>query len=275
MAIDFSKESSMKFRLRQFITLLRTINLGALYFWKDAEKFKNYLRQLNKIFLSWTSAPIRPMELSELLGKDFCSNVFIPLGNIKPGSTPLADLVALAALAIKKRPINIFEIGTFEGLTSVVFVKNLEPKINVFTLDLPLQKEVPRTRRSFKAQSVAGPYQSGYLIDAMGCSRQIKRLFGDSALFDFKAYENSIDLFFIDGAHTADYVARDSLNAFQAIVPDGWIIWHDCFIPEVSKILREIARHHPILHIRETNLVLSTQKPNKSFPWNRLEKKII
>lgn len=260
--------------LSRLFFLLRNINLATLYFSGDLKKLKNFLRKINTIFLSYSCSPIHPIELSELLGHNFYSDVFVPIGHIKPGSTPLVDLTALAVLTKKKSPKQIFEIGTFEGLTSIVFARNASPEAKVFTLDLPPREAVSRTRRSYKAQSINIPYESGHLIDVMGCCHQVKKLIGDSALFDFEPYNKSIDLFFIDGAHSIEYVARDSLNAFKSIVADGWVIWHDCFVPQVFRVIRQIAKYHQIYYICDTNLAVTLQKPDDTFPWKILESEI-
>lgn len=256
------------------MTFFKTFHLGALRFLRDPSKFIQYLRDVNTVNFSYALPPVKALTLSELLGEDFHADVDIPFGHVKRGSCPLADLVCLAALAKKKCPKKVFEIGTFEGLTSVVFAKNSDSAVKVFSLDLPPEKDVPRTHRSFQAQSIKESYHSGVLIDLLGCGQQVERLYGDSALFDFRDYESSIDLFFIDGAHTAEYVARDSLTAFRAVSANGWILWHDCFVPDIVKILRRIAKYHPVFHVTGTNLALSLQKPAASFPADLLEFKI-
>ena len=264
----------MKLYLHRLMTFFKTFHLGSLRFLLNPSRFIRYLRRVNTVHFSYSRSPIRTLPLSEILGVDFRAQVDLPFGHIKSGSSPLEDLACLAALAKKKSPKKVFEIGTFEGLTSVVFAKNSDPGVQILSLDLPSEKDVPRTRRSFKAQSIKGSYQSGYLIDVFGSSHQVERLYGDSALFDFKEYENSIDFFFVDGSHTEEYVARDSLSAFKSITSDGWILWHDCFIPDVFKVLKRIAKHHPLFHVGGTNLALSLQKPDSSFPLEILEFKI-
>ena len=264
----------MKLFLHRLLTFFKTFHLDSLRFLSDRSKFIQYLRDVNTINFSYALSPIRALTLSELLGEEFRACVDIPFGYVKHGSCTLADLACLAAIAKKKRSKRVFEIGTFEGLTSVVFAKNSDAAVRVYSLDLALEKDVPRTRRSFQAQSIKESYRSGYLIDVLGCGHQVERLYGDSALFDFRKYEDSIDLFFIDGAHTAEYVARDSLTAFRAVSANGWILWHDCFVPDIVKILRRIAKYHPVFHVTGTNLALSLQKPAASFPADLLEFKI-
>jgi hypothetical protein len=237
---------------------LATANLRSLRFSSDPVLLRDYLRDLETVYQSYTYAPLEPLELPELLGKDFNRPLFLPLGHIRPGSTPLSDLAAIAALTQKKRPKQIFEIGTFEGLSSAVFIKNASPDALLNTLDLPPDHgEIPRTERSYEAHSISVPYVSGHLIDAFGIRGQVQVHWADSAVFDFQPYRDTIDLFFVDGAHTEDYVASDSSRAFQCQVSDGWILWHDCFTPQVMKVLKQIAQTKKIYHIRGTNLALA------------------
>jgi hypothetical protein len=100
------------------------------------------------------------------------------------------------------------------------------------------------------------------LIDRFGVRPQTDTLFGDSAVYDFQQYRNRIDLFFVDGAHTEDYVASDTYHAFESLTPDGWVIWHDCLVPQVLKVLKKVARLVNVLHISGTNLALAIGKPN-------------
>jgi hypothetical protein len=240
---------------------LTTANLRSLRFSLDPVLLRNYLRDLEAVYQSYTYAPLESVELPELLSKDFNQPLFLPVGSIRPGSTPLCDLAAIAALTQKKCPRRIFEIGTFEGLTTVVFIKNADPKALIDTLDLPPDRsDISRTERSYEAHSISGPYVSGCLIDRFGIRGQVHVHWGDSAIFDFAPYGHTIDLFFVDGAHTADYVTSDSARAFECLASDGWILWHDCFTPQVMKVLKEIAHTRRIYQIRGTNLALAMDK---------------
>jgi predicted O-methyltransferase YrrM len=155
----------------------------------------------------------------------------------------------------------VFEIGTFEGLTAAVFARNA-PDAQVYSLDLPQRGDegLSRTRRSFAATSIAVTYDSGRLLPIFGCADRVELVRGDSAILDFAPY-HPIDLFFVDGAHTTDYVARDTLSAIDVAAPEGWIVWHDALVPDVLRVLRAVATVHPVLWIRETNLAVCTSPP--------------
>jgi len=251
----------MKTNINQLWRGLRSINLASLALLRQPKVFVDFLRQCNKLFASYTLKPIETIEVQSLINTE-CSELYLPIHWIKPGSTPFYDLVILASLCRMNKPLNIFEIGTFEGLSAVVFALNSLPDTRVYTLDLPSERtDIRRTERSFSANSI-------------GCANQVTRLLGDSALFDFSPYEGKIDLFFIDGAHTEDYVALDTFNAFKCIRDNSLVIWHDCLVPQVLKVLKLVAKYLPVKYIQGTNIAILLGKPDLNFPWQILQRKI-
>jgi len=56
-----------------------------------------------------------------------------------------------------------------------------------------------------------------YLWKDMDIARRSNLLFGDSASFDYSPYHGRVDLFFIDGAHSYEYVRSDTLNANEVL----------------------------------------------------------
>lgn len=53
------------------------------------------------------------------------------------GGMAFDELVYLARAVRVLKPTTIFEIGTYNGLTTAVFILNSEPTARIFTLDLP------------------------------------------------------------------------------------------------------------------------------------------
>jgi predicted O-methyltransferase YrrM len=48
-----------------------------------------------------------------------------------------------------------------------------------------------------------------------------------------------MDLVFVDGAHTFEYVQNDSQKAWRMLKPGGVVVWHDCRAqtPDVVRFL--------------------------------------
>lgn len=158
----------------------------------------------------------------------------------------VTDLVSLCLLCRALRPKTIFEIGTLTGYTAYHMALNA-PEAAVFTLDLPRGgAEAPKLGttavdgqhigRSLAAERLA--------FDGTPEAGRVTRLFGDSATFDYGPYERKVDLFFIDGAHSYEYVRSDTLHAVRCVRPGGVIAWHDfgrAGVNGVSRWLIEFA----------------------------------
>jgi predicted O-methyltransferase YrrM len=168
-----------------------------------------------------------------------------------------ADLIALMMLTQIKKPATIFEIGTLHGCSALHFALNA-PNAKIFTLDLPLnQKPLLNTTRV--DTNLMGEGQKRTLVfDHLHQQNRITCLYGDSATFDFSPFHNSVDLFFIDGAHHYEYVRNDTLKALQCVKPGGVVAWHDygrCGVNGVSRWLNEFrAQGNNVQRIRGGSL---------------------
>jgi hypothetical protein len=83
-------------------------------------------------------------------------------------------------------------------------------------------------------------------------SRKIMQLFSDSASFDFSDFRAKIDLFFVDGAHSWDYVKSDTEHALECCHAGSVILWHDYGrfgVNGVSKYLHQLARTREVYRL--------------------------
>lgn len=165
-----------------------------------------------------------------------------------PVASYTADLVALCLLCRYLQPRIVFEIGTLNGFMAYHFALN-SPDARVFTLDLPKAGSdgatvlgvTPLDRMHIAAARSAAEYCFAGTPEA----GRIECLFGDSATFDYSPYHGRVDLFFIDGAHSYEYVASDTGNALRCCRPGGIIAWHDygrAGVNGVSRFLAELRR---------------------------------
>lgn len=166
--------------------------------------------------------------------------------------TYLADIVNLCRLCALVQPRRIFEIGTYTGYSTLHLAAN-SPAGRVHTLDLPkgaAARPALRTTLMDDAHIGGAVAERNYLFDSYPERDRVDLLFGDSATFDFSPYHLQIDLFFIDGAHSYEYVRSDTLNAVRCVRPGGVIAWHDfgrSGLNGVSRFLREWrAEGHPV-----------------------------
>lgn len=140
-----------------------------------------------------------------------------------------SDLLALGMLCQWARPRTIFEIGTLAGVTAHHLALNA-PTAEVFTLDLPVHGDghcrlATTTADRRQATLRAGALRYVYSGTPEEC--RIRPVFGDSADFDYAPWHGRVDFFFIDGAHSYEYVRSDTLNALRCVRPGGVIAWHD------------------------------------------------
>lgn len=143
------------------------------------------------------------------------------------GGTSVGELAVLAAVTRLLQPRCVFEIGTFNGRTTSVFLMNSSPEARVYSLDLP-----PDTKPDSKAmiesdcRLVERRRLAAYVYE-YGLEERFEQLLGDSMAFDPARFEGQIELGFIDGAHALPYVRNDTEKMARMITPRGLVFWHD------------------------------------------------
>jgi len=169
--------------------------------------------------------------------------------------------LVLAALARGMGCRTFFEIGTNRGRTSWTVARN-NPELEVYTLDVPAQAEASGLALGLQTDDLEafrpGPVCGEAFRDTAE-ARRITQLLGDSATFDFSPWAGAIDLVYIDGAHTYDYVRSDTDNALRMLSPTGTIAWDDYGSnPGVYRLVNELAPSldRPIHHIFGTRMAI-------------------
>lgn len=184
------------------------------------------------------------------------------------GNVPLLQLLVMARLVRTERPSGIFEIGTFDGRTTLNLAANAEPSTRVITLDLPAA-DVDETAlaieegdRAYVEKPVSGSRFLGTDFEA-----RITQVFGDSATFDYSPYKGKIDFVFVDGAHSYEYVKNDTDRALELLGDSGgWILWDDYGVWDgVTTALNEYYRSGGVFgglkHVEGTPLAVLKVEP--------------
>lgn len=169
---------------------------------------------------------------------------------------PYGETYVLAAITTQLRPNKIFEIGTYTGQSTRILAENAPSTATVYTLDLPPERlHLPGMEDAPPDQQAA---RIGEAFRGTGRASQIEQLHGDSATFDYSEFNGKIDLVFVDGVHTHEYVLRDSRAALQMLGPKGVVVWDDCSaeLPGVVKALAELTRDIPIVRVASTRLAV-------------------
>lgn len=141
----------------------------------------------------------------------------------------IIDLLGLCAACRITNARTFFEIGTFNGFTAYHAALNMPDDAKIYTLDLPPEDPTSslhvtamdtRTIRHSKANKVM-------VFDGTPVAPRITQLLGDSAKYDYSPYHGKVDVFFVDGAHSYEYVKSDTMNAFECVHEGSMLLWHD------------------------------------------------
>lgn len=177
--------------------------------------------------------------------------------------TYACDIVSLCALARALKPKVIFEIGTLNGYTAFHFAANSEA--DVYTLDLP-----PGQTGTLNTTIIDRAFMKMHeeieqpVWEAQPEAGRIHQLYGDSAKFDFSRWRGKVDLFFIDGAHSYEYVRNDTLRALECCHQGSLIAWHDygrCGVNGVTRWVHRLAETLLLYRIPGGSLAFGRMAP--------------
>ena len=134
------------------------------------------------------------------------------------------DIESLAAALAHCQPRRVFEIGTYRGASSNLFL-SLLPDAQVISIAF-VKDQGPAARYN---NDELPPDQVGALVSPENRPR-FTQLIGDShaiAPADFIRDHGRMDLVFIDGDHSRAGVGQDTDLARAILAPGGAIAWHD------------------------------------------------
>ena len=179
------------------------------------------------------------------------------------GNIRISELGILSALARNcEDGSDLFEIGTFDGRTTLNLAMNSPSRCRILTLDLPPEIDsafpLAAGERHLVEKPKPGVRYEKYREIYPAAVGKIQQLLGDSAVIDYTPYTHSCALVFVDGSHAYDYALSDTRAAMKMVKQRGVIIWHDYGIwAGVTKALEELDRSegYGLRNIRGTSLV--------------------
>jgi len=274
-------------------TIEMIISKVALFFYVCFKFFVNVVKLpwfliLNKKFVqqSWKAyvadiinmekecqARIRKISLFDLqkIAQREGANIFIKFGN-RYGNINLNESLAISCVVYLFNPLKIFEIGTYDGFSTYHLMMNSADNAKIYTLNLPVDTKQPNqniTRRStteYYGDNLTHLelFKRGIGVIYKNCpqSNKVTQLFGDSLTYDFSSHKGSIDLFFIDGGHSLECIAKDTENAMSCLSENGIIIWHDFNIQhkDIYEFLMKFSRKNKLFWIENTRLAVYFKK---------------
>ena len=187
-----------------------------------------------------------------------------------PGHWPVAltigedsdtlEMLYLALICRVAQPQAVFEIGTYEGRTANVMALHTPPDCRIYTLDLPpggnTATHLPvgkGDRPWLEKEGTTLGRRLGTLPNA-AANAKIETRLGDSATFDYAPFRARMDLVFVDGAHSYEYVMSDVRNALTMLAPRGFVLLHDLHTHAgVTLAVMTLRRQFEIIHVAQTS----------------------
>ena len=175
----------------------------------------------------------------------------------------LSDRESWVMAALAKGVKRVFEFGTCSGKTTHVLALNAAPDSEIFTLtlhpdDLAATEFGFGDDREHRDIALSESSFETFYYNGRSSERHIRQIFSDSKSYNEAPLRGSVDLVFVDGAHTRSYVENDTRKALNMLADEGIILWHDYKpgVPGVFAFLNELSRTLPLVHIADTDLVM-------------------
>lgn len=125
-----------------------------------------------------------------------------------PWSSPIADVVMLAKIALCLKPKRVLEVGCFRGYTTRILAEHTPDATCIVAFDRDA-----RHGAAYRDLPLAG---------------RIERRVGDVSQEAFAADpRDHYDLIFLDADHTYEAVKRDTEILLPLLAPAGVFVWHD------------------------------------------------
>jgi predicted O-methyltransferase YrrM len=232
---------------------------------KELYQFWKTCREYNFDFYTWNfTRKLNRIKINDIIKDNGINEIKIAELRYQKGNVGLLELIFINYLTKSYKPKKIFEIGTFDGRTTLNLALNSPVDSIIYTLDIsgkqnydtkfPLDKE---DTELIQPNILGRRFQEN--IEKFSMKNKIKQLIGDSATFDFSPYYNKINMVFIDGAHSYQYVKNDTEVALHLLRDGkGLIVWHDFFRYGVAKALKKFKENmnYNLIHIEKTSLVI-------------------
>jgi hypothetical protein len=184
------------------------------------------------------------------------------------GGLSLLEMFVLIAAGRAVGAKRVFEIGTFLGSTTLNTALNIPDNGTVFTLDLDEDQADGAKQDIADAPLTKMHLASKSSLDFSGSpvEGKITTLTGNSTVFDFSPWNDSIELVFIDGGHDFATVKSDSDNALRMVCKNkpSCIFWHDYRNREYSGVtyyLDQLSQQIPLVHVEDTMLCVWFNDP--------------
>ncbi|MEB3168143.1 MAG: class I SAM-dependent methyltransferase [Synechococcaceae cyanobacterium] len=235
-----------KFISFQLIPYLKLLALTLSYpGWMLFSPYKRR-RFLKFAKLAWNDLPV--VSLDELFPEEISDDTSVRLKALqqKPHNCSTTELLILAISAKLINARKAYEIGTYDGRSTLAIACNIADQGIVHTLNLPDDyfDRHPSDQHRVDIQ-LSAKVKSGHRFLSQPEASSIVQMWGNSLEFT-PVDEAPYDLIFIDGGHGYTEVKHDTIQALKLINKDnGIIIWHDATSYGVGQWLPEFRSQRP------------------------------
>ncbi len=146
------------------------------------------------------------------------------IGGTHPWQIGVVEQSLLAALVARRAATRVFEIGTFDGGTTLAVSQALPQSSEVHTIDLTDDAfDATQSPDAFTGADVGHQFRG---VDPADRAQIIQHR-ADTRKFDFSPWQASVDVVLVDAGHDYEAGLRDSLTALQLVRPGGLVFWDD------------------------------------------------
>ena len=171
------------------------------------------------------------------------------------GGMSFTELAVLARIVKTRKPRTVFEMGSYDGLTTALFLLNAPEGAQVYSLDLPPKPEGESSSLD-SDKNLIDSRKLGEIPRALGLSNYTQVLC-DSMTFDPTPYAESIEFGLVDAAHDVEHARNDTIKMVKMLAPNGILFWHDYggkgAMRPLAEYIESIGRQCQLRRIPETS----------------------
>jgi predicted O-methyltransferase YrrM len=167
-------------------------------------------RELQKVF-KWDKNPI--LDRPDIYDFEYLEDV---------NERRIRDAESLAVVVRNIEPHNALEIGTANGMSTVLMSSN-SPKSNIYTVNIPPEEIL--SGKGGTMTTIALEHDKIGLAFREKNIKNITQILANTATWVPNI--GIIDFAYIDGCHDSDFVFNDTKKVLAYMKPGSFILWHD------------------------------------------------